>query len=95
MPTTTGYYKTENASKYLQQLCKHFGHKIDVEYDAEKGHAVFEMGTAFMTADSEGLTITSEVADQEAVAAVHGVIDSHLKKFAFRETVNAMTWTTT
>ena len=56
MPTTTGFYQTENGSKYLQQLCKHFGHKIETSYDSEKGYAAFEMGTAYMTADSKGLT---------------------------------------
>ena len=44
MPTTTGFYQTENGSKYLQQLCKHFGHKIETSYDSEKGWAAFEMG---------------------------------------------------
>ncbi len=30
MQITTGYYASENGSKYLQQLCKHFQHKIGV-----------------------------------------------------------------
>jgi hypothetical protein len=94
MSITTGYYETENASKYLQQLCKHFGHKIETGCDAQKGWAAFEMGTAHMTANKDGLTVTCEVTDPAAVAAVHSVIDNHLTKFAFRETINTMTWTT-
>ncbi|MCZ4351710.1 DUF2218 domain-containing protein [Roseovarius aestuarii] len=94
MPTTKGYYKTENGSKYMQQLCKHFGHKIAVEYDTEKGWAAFEMGTAYMTADAEGLTVTCEVKDLAAVPAVHNVIDRHLETFAFREEVKTMEWIT-
>lgn len=93
MPTTTGYLRTEHASKYLQQLCKHFAHKIEVEYNAEKGWAAFAMGTAHMIADDDRLTVTCDVADTAAIAAVHSVIDSHLKKFAFRDAVNTMTWT--
>ena len=27
----TGTFTTDHASKYLQQLCKHFAHKIEVE----------------------------------------------------------------
>ncbi|KEJ88494.1 DUF2218 domain-containing protein [Sulfitobacter donghicola] len=95
MPTTTGYLKTEYGSKYLQQLCKHFGHKIDVSYDAEKGWAAFSMGTAQMSADENGLMVTCEVADAKGVEMIHGVIDSHLEKFAFREEIKVMTWETT
>lgn len=95
MPTTTGYLKTENASKYLQQLCKHFGHKIEVSYDSNKGWAAFEMGTAHMIANTTGLTVTCDVDDAKGIEVVHHVIDSHLKKFAFREAVNTMDWTIT
>ncbi|MEM5521750.1 DUF2218 domain-containing protein [Sulfitobacter sp. AS59] len=94
MPTTTGHYRTENGSKYLQQLCKHFGHKVETSFDAEKGWVAFVMGTAHMTADADGLTVTCTVKDPEEVAIVHNVIDRHLEKFAFRETDKNMTWTT-
>ncbi|MGJ8546001.1 MAG: DUF2218 domain-containing protein [Sulfitobacter sp.] len=94
MPTTTGYYQTTNASKYLQQLCKHFGHKIEVSYDAKNGWAAFEMGTAHLSANDDGLTITCTVQTPAAVSAVHGVIDSHLEKFAFREAFKTMDWVT-
>jgi len=92
MPVVKGYYATENASKYMQQLCKHFGHKIEVSCDAQKGWAAFQMGTAHMTADEAGLSLTCEVQDEAAIPAVHGVIDSHLEKFAFREEKKTMDW---
>jgi len=92
MPVVKGYYATENASKYMQQLCKHFGHKIEVSYDAESGWAAFEMGTAHMAATDEGLSLTCEVKDPAAVPVVHNVIDRHLEKFAFREDVKTMKW---
>jgi len=93
MPVIKGYYATENASKYMQQLCKHFGHKIEVSCDTENGWAAFEMGTAHMSATDTGLSLTCEVHDPAAIPAVHNVIDRHLEKFAFRETVKTMEWT--
>ncbi|MEP1765971.1 MAG: DUF2218 domain-containing protein [Sulfitobacter sp.] len=93
MPTINGYYATENASKYMQQLCKHFGHKIDVSFDTEKGWAAFEMGTAHMTATQTGLSLTCDVKDDAAIPAVQNVIDRHLEKFAFREDNKTMDWT--
>lgn len=94
MPTTTGHLKTPNASKYLQQLCKHFSHKIEVSFDETQGTAAFEMGTAHMTADATELTVVCTVQDAAAIPVVHHVIDSHLEKFAFREGIEAMAWTT-
>ncbi len=92
MPTIKGYYRTENASKYLQQLCKHFGHKIETSFDAQQGWAAFEMGTAYMVATNDGLSLTCEVTDVAVVPAVHNVIDRHLEKFAFREASCTMEW---
>lgn len=88
----TGHYGTKNGSKYLQQLCKHFGHKIDVSYTETDGVCTFDMGKAFLTADADGLTIRFELVTQEAAAAARSVIDSHLVKFAFRENFEHMNW---
>src|SRR6185437_8958296 len=32
---------TTHASRYLQQLCKHWAHKLDVSFTPEAGHVVF------------------------------------------------------
>ena len=45
----TARYETSNGSKYLQQLCKHFAHKIAVEYDDHRGSAALPTGPAIMT----------------------------------------------
>lgn len=37
-------FKTENASRYLQTLCKHFGHKVEVRFDAHSGEISFPVG---------------------------------------------------
>lgn len=92
MHEMTGYYKTANGSKYLQQLCKHFAHKISVKYSETKGECDFEMGKAYLSADEDGLTVRFELRDQEHVAMARGAIDSHLKKFAFREAFEHMDW---
>lgn len=35
---STARLETANASKYLQQLCKHFAHKVEVRFDETEGH---------------------------------------------------------
>lgn len=93
MPRTIGTFATENASKYLQQLCKHFGHKIEVEYAPTKGICHFEFGTAKLSADDAGLTVQIDLADVGKLDQAHMVIDQHLARFAFREGFETMTWT--
>lgn len=87
-----GEYKTENASKYLQQLCKHFGHKITVEFDETAGRIEFAFSEAKLSADDQALHVDfAELPEDSAERARH-VIDSHLKRFAFREEFEAMEW---
>ncbi|WP_412555336.1 DUF2218 domain-containing protein [Shimia sp. MIT1388] len=93
MLTATGTFSTENASKYLVQLCKHFAHKIDVSYDETQGSCSFPIGTAAMTANPEQLRVDIEVNDAEGLKQVKHVIDVHLERFAFREDFKNMNWT--
>ncbi|MDR6266502.1 DUF2218 domain-containing protein [Roseobacter sp. N2S] len=92
MAVTTGLFKTPNASKYLQQLCKHFGHKVAVSYDAEKGRVDFPFGIAELHASDTTLRVTITLTDPDLTARAQGAIDSHLVSFAFRENFETMTW---
>jgi hypothetical protein len=84
--------RTGHASRYLQQLCKHFGHKIPVEFTPEKGECRFPFGIARLRADGERLTVEIEAADADQRARVQEVIEVHLVRFAFRETLGPMDW---
>ena len=83
---------TEHASRYLQQLCKHFGHKIPVEFTPERGECRFPFGSALLRADKERLTVEIEAADAEQRARAQEVIEVHLVRFAFREALGPMVW---
>ena len=85
MPTSEARIPTEHASKYLQQLCKHFGHKIPATFDAEQGQLTFEMGTARLAAEPGTLVLRSESPDAAGLTRLEGVMASHLVRFAFRE----------
>ena len=87
-----GTFVTPNASKYLQQLCKHFAHKIEVSFDETSGRIPFALGIAEVSATAEALMVRfSEVADDKRADA-KSVIDKHLERFAFREEFTAMHW---
>lgn len=92
---TTGTFETEHASKYLQQLCKHFAHKVDVEYSETEGHAALPVGPAVMQARGNLLTVEITLTEPEGLERAQMIIDSHLQKFAFREAFETMAWSTT
>ncbi|MGH1414412.1 MAG: DUF2218 domain-containing protein [Pelagimonas sp.] len=92
MHALTGTFETPNASKYLQQLCKHFAHKIEVTFSETEGSCAFPMGTAQLRASNDRLNISFELADSDKVDMAKSVIDKHLERFAFREDFTNMDW---
>lgn len=92
MLTATAHCETPHADKYLQQLCKHFAHKVEVEYRDGRGECRFSCGTAKMDARSGELEIRVEAADTEALSETKQVIELHLGRFAFRENLQPLAW---
>ncbi|MES0885108.1 DUF2218 domain-containing protein [Roseibium sp. SCP14] len=81
--TTTA--NTASASKYLQQLCKHFAHKVPAAWDATRGEVSFPFGRCRMEATDSCLTIRCETDEDQKMVRMKGVIDSHIERFAWRE----------
>lgn len=77
--------ETANASGYLQQLCKHFAHKVEASFDGSKGSVLFEMGPCELAADEAMLTILCRAVTEEGGRLMQEVVGSHLARFAFRE----------
>ena len=77
--------RTDKASSYLQQLCKHFGHKIPATFDEAKGQLTFPSGECRLTAEPGLLVIEVETPDPAQIAQLADVIERHLLRFAFRE----------
>ncbi len=85
-------FDTPNGSKYLQQLCKHFAHKVAVEYDNTRGKADLPPGPAMLLADETGLTMTVNAEDAQGLALAQHIFEAHLIRFAFREDLKSLTW---
>jgi hypothetical protein len=85
MAQSTADVKTESASRYLQQLCKHWSHKMVVEFDPSQGRVDFPSGAQlFLEADSADLHLRLE-APKDLLERMEGVVADHLKRFSFRE----------
>jgi hypothetical protein len=92
MTKTIAVVPTENGWKYLQQLCKHWAHKLEVELTEQKGVVKFAEATAVMTSDAQALTVAIEANSPEILERMKGVVSSHLDRFAFREAPLPFEW---
>lgn len=91
MLKSTATITTDYASKYLQQMCKHFQHKVEAEWDTEAGTVHFPAGPCTMAAKDKTLIIHVTAENEEGLARSRDVIDRHLPNFAFREDLE-ITW---
>ncbi len=99
---STAIIHTASASRYLQQLCKHWSHNLEVAFTPEEGTITFprEMrGTTYptegvvrMKAQPEILEVTVEGGDQAHIDRLKQVAASHLDRFAFREAPLPFAW---
>lgn len=95
VPTTSG-------SKYLQQLCKHWSHNLQVEFTPEHGTVVFPRegragtfpadGLCTFNAAEDFLLVRIDASTHEQLEALEGVVARHLDRFAFREAPLAFDW---
>jgi hypothetical protein len=91
LPQSRATVATPKASRYLQQFCKHFSHKLPVTFDKAAGHVPFDGGDCDLAADGATLTLTLTAADAERMVQLQGVVARHLQRFAFREDL-AVDW---
>lgn len=94
MARTTAVIATENGWKYVQQLCKHWAHKLTVDLDeaAQRGVVTFDQATATLQADGKSLTVVIDTDDEASLDTFKGVVASHLDRFAFREAPLPFDW---
>jgi hypothetical protein len=90
MSEITSHVATESGSRYLQQLCKHFAHKVPVRFDPEQGTIEFPLGRVDLRADTTGLDLSLTPVSQGEADTLAGVVERHLARFAFRETLDVV-----
>ena len=84
MASATTRVPTAHASRYLQQLCKHWGHKYAVTFTPENGRIEMSAAVLVLDADAEGLGLLL-TAEADVLHAMEGVVERHLERFAFKE----------
>lgn len=84
---------TNHASKYLQQLCKHWQHNLVVEFTPDHGTVTFPKDArgaewtsdALVTFDAgaDALSVRIDASSDEHVEAMKGVVARHLDASPF------------
>lgn len=89
---STARYDTPNAARYVQQLAKHFGHKIEVRVDERSADFALQAGRVRLDAENGALLARVEAEDAKSLIDARYVIDKHLVIFAFREGFAGLDW---
>ena len=92
MPIAKATVPTANAAKYLQQLCKHWSHKLEVDLSDRKGVVRFPAAVVAFDAGADALLVAIEGDKSEEIEHMKGVVASHLDRFAFREAPLKFDW---
>jgi hypothetical protein len=100
--SSTARVPTAHASRYLQQLCKHWSHNLAVEFDETKGAVTFPRnargadwpGDASLSlqAHEDGLECRLDASAAGQLEALKGAVSRHVDRFAFREAPLAFDW---
>jgi uncharacterized protein len=76
MTMAKAHVPTTNAAKYLQQLCKHWSHRLRVELQEGVGTVHFPDAVATMTARSSDLVVSVEADDEQMLDLIKGLSPS-------------------
>ena len=100
--SATAAVPTAHASKYLQQLCKHWQHNLSVAFTAEHGTVTFPKdargadwpGDGLVTFDAgpDALSVRIDASVGEQLEGLQGAVARHLDRFAFREAPLTFDW---
>ena len=93
MVTTTASLRSDRARAYLDRLCAHFAHKVEVERADDKAVCHMPAGTAHLDADDDGLHLRITADDPQALGRTRQVVEDHLIRFAFRQKPAPLDWT--
>jgi uncharacterized protein len=100
--SSTAKSPTISASRYLQQLCKHWAHNLEVEFDTQRGTVRFPKDArgadwpadaiVTFTAEPDGIISRIDASAKEQLEGLKGAVARHLDRFAFREAPLRFDW---
>ncbi|WP_167073347.1 DUF2218 domain-containing protein [Sphingomonas vulcanisoli] len=100
--SATARTPTAHASRYLQQVCKHWQHNMPVEFTPEQGTVTFPKNargadwpgdaTVTFTAEADALVTRIDATSSGQLEGLKGAVARHIDRFAFREAPLPFDW---
>ena len=100
--SATASVPTQSASRYLQQLCKHWAHNLEVAFTPDRGTVVFPReargadhpgdGLVTFDAGADALAVRIDASADSQLEGLKGAVARHLDRFAFREAPLPFDW---
>ena len=100
--TASAFVSTAHSQRDLTQLCKHWAHNLDVEFDETNGRVIFPKdarganwpgdATVRFVARESGLDVMIEATSDGQLNGLKGAVARHLDRFAHREAPLAFDW---
>ncbi|MBD9388988.1 DUF2218 domain-containing protein [Agrobacterium sp. AGB01] len=87
MSSRQAIISTEYGSRYLQQLSKHWAHKFETEFTPVSAKIALPLGDARLRADDRSLHIEITAHKSKDLPVLQDVVQTHIERFAFRETL--------
>jgi hypothetical protein len=85
---------TQDAKKYLQRLCKHFQHKVDVQHNKDNALIQFEEGICAMQFSNNTLHMGCKASNTDDLKAITDTMDRHITAL-FRDNTLTVHWNNT
>ena len=77
--------QTSNPSRLIRRLCKHWGHKFEVNFDDQHGRIALGETTCLLEAGEGSLKAELQAADEAQLSRMEGVVADHLQRMATDE----------
>jgi hypothetical protein len=88
-----GFAATANGQRYVEQLVKHWSHKLVCSIAGGVADIAFRAGvSARFAAGEDGIAIDLLAPDTDTADRIKEVIERHVDRFAFREGPLAYRW---
>ncbi|GAA3955828.1 DUF2218 domain-containing protein [Allohahella marinimesophila] len=81
----TATVATTSAGLYLKKLCRHFQHKVTVDFGDTTGRIDFKVGTCDLKADSAALKLFCVSSNEEDLEDVKDTMKRHFDRFGEKD----------
>jgi hypothetical protein len=90
--SASAFVLTSRPERYIKQLVRHFGNKVEAELTDEGGRLQFDFGVCDLKAAPTGIELIGTAEDAAQLAILKDVVGRHLIRFGANDELT-VSWT--